>query len=184
MLSFLGCCKLQVSGGCFREPGHDAECHQWTSEPGSRLDTCEPQDTSRWMLPVACCAQLPLGLRSSFELDARLGKRVDRKGRATLESAPQAPQVPCFVQGGTRGYRLNWFSLRFSIILCLRLDHLCLDDAMRLGVLESSTYMDEDMVGKIKRFAMKSHPNGLGHQVLNRYAAYVCVRWLRLLEGD
>ncbi|CAE7361318.1 unnamed protein product [Symbiodinium natans] len=61
-------------------------------------------------------------------------------------------------------------------------DHLAFDLAPRVNPLVLSCYMDEDAVGKMKRLAMKSHPQQLGRQVLARYAAYVCCRWLRMLE--
>ena len=62
-----------------------------------------------------------------------------------------------------------------------RLDHLCYDTAPDASPLKLSCYVDEDMVGKLKKFAMISHPVRMGEQVLNRYAAYCCVRWLRKL---
>lgn len=61
----------------------------------------------------------------------------------------------------------------------LRLEHIVYDCAPRLSPLPSSTYADEDMVGKIKQFAMRSHPARLGYCILQRYAAYCCCRWLR-----
>ena len=64
----------------------------------------------------------------------------------------------------------------------LRLDHLCYDTAPRQSLLMASTYADEDMIGKIKQFAARSHPVRLGFQVLNRYAAYTCCRWLKEME--
>ena len=94
--------------------------------------------------------------------------------------------------------------------LWLRLDHICLDQAPILNPLFTSCYGDEDMVswackcflgsthstlqeiwhtcmhitqvGKIKQFAMTAHPHLLGRQVIRRYVAYVCVRWLRRLS--
>lgn len=62
-----------------------------------------------------------------------------------------------------------------------KLDHLVLDQSERVCPMAVSTYMDEDMVGKVKRFAMMSHPNLLGRQVLLRYSAYCCTRWQRRL---
>ena len=64
-----------------------------------------------------------------------------------------------------------------------RLDHLVYDCAPRLSPLPASTYADEDMVGKIKQFALRSHPFRLGYQILQRYSAYCCCRWLRQLTG-
>lgn len=72
------------------------------------------------------------------------------------------------------GFPSVWF-------IDLRQEHLVYDCAPRLSPLPASTYMDEDMVGKVKRFALRSHPTNLGYQVLQRYSAYVCVRWLRQL---
>lgn len=67
----------------------------------------------------------------------------------------------------------------------LRMDHLIYDVAPRMNPLALSTYQDEDAVGKVKRLAMLSHPTRMGGQVLARYSAYVCVRWLRKLsEGE
>ena len=61
----------------------------------------------------------------------------------------------------------------------LRLDHLVLDQAQYLNPLVGSNYNDEDMMGKIKVLAKLSTPTRLGFQVLERYSAYVCCRWLR-----
>lgn len=61
----------------------------------------------------------------------------------------------------------------------LRLDHLVLDQSPFLGPLANSTYMDEDYVGKVKKLAMASTPQQMGRQVLGRWSAYACVRWLR-----
>lgn len=78
--------------------------------------------------------------------------------------------------------------LRHCLLLCistvaaikqLRLDHLVLDQCQRLNPLQLSTYDDEDFVGKIKRLCMLSHPSQMGFQVLERYSAFVCCRWLR-----
>ncbi len=62
-----------------------------------------------------------------------------------------------------------------------RLDHICYDTAPVANPLGLSCYTDEDGVGQIKRLAQASNPNGLDFQVLNRYAAYCCVKWLRKL---
>lgn len=64
----------------------------------------------------------------------------------------------------------------------VRLDHLCFETAPRFSLLMASTYADEDMMGKIKQFAMRANPVRMGYQVLNRYAAYTCCRWLRQME--
>ena len=61
----------------------------------------------------------------------------------------------------------------------LRLDHLCIEQAPFLNPFVQSAYTDEDMMGKAKRLAAASSPCRLGFQVLQRYAAYVCCRWLR-----
>lgn len=61
----------------------------------------------------------------------------------------------------------------------LRLEHIVYECAGRLSPLPASTYADEDMVGKIKQFAIRSHPARLGYCILQRYAAYCCCRWLR-----
>lgn len=61
----------------------------------------------------------------------------------------------------------------------LRLDHLVIDQAKFLSPLSNSGYSDEDMVGKIKLLAVKSSPLRLGFQILERYSAYTCCRWLR-----
>ena len=37
-------------------------------------------------------------------------------------------------------------------------------------------------VGKVKTFAVMAHPRLLGRQVLERWAAFACVRWLRKLN--
>ena len=63
----------------------------------------------------------------------------------------------------------------------LRIDHIAWGSAERLHPLTLSCYLDEDAVGKVKKLAMASHPNKLGRQVLERYACYICVRWLRRL---
>ena len=77
----------------------------------------------------------------------------------------------------------NNMQLHFEIHEVPRLEHLVYDCAPRLSPLPASTYADEDMVGKIKQFALKSHPFRLGYQILQRYAAYCCCRWLRQLTG-
>ena len=61
----------------------------------------------------------------------------------------------------------------------LRLDHLVIDQAKFLSPLSNSGYSDEDMMGKIKALAVKSTPQRLGFQILERYSAYTCCRWLR-----
>lgn len=61
----------------------------------------------------------------------------------------------------------------------LRLEHLVSDAAQWLNPMVVSCYADEDYIGKIKGLAKRSHPLGLGRQCLDRYAAYVCCRWLR-----
>ena len=63
-----------------------------------------------------------------------------------------------------------------------RIDHLVYDCAPLWNPLVQSTYQDEDYVGKIKKLAMLSSPQRMGQQVLERYSAYVCVRWLRQLK--
>ena len=68
------------------------------------------------------------------------------------------------------------------ITLYLRLDHLVYDVAPLANPIKLSCYADEDAVGKLKRLAMASSPQNMGEYVLNRYAAYVCVRWLRRME--
>lgn len=81
-------------------------------------------------------------------------------------------------------------------LFALRLDHICLDQSLLMSPLHASCYGDDDMatrlshsalhcskVGKAKGLAVRSTPRRLGRQVLFRWAAYVCVRWLRRL-GD
>ena len=68
-------------------------------------------------------------------------------------------------------------------VIALRLQHIVLDSAPPMQVLQCSTYLDEDMVGRVKQFALRSHPKGMGRQILLRYAAYVCCSWLRSLGG-
>ena len=63
--------------------------------------------------------------------------------------------------------------------LALRLDHLCIDQAARLNPLVTSTYDDEDFIGKCKQLAIRCTANQLPLGALQRYAAYVCCRWLR-----
>ncbi|CAE7351165.1 unnamed protein product [Symbiodinium sp. CCMP2592] len=60
-----------------------------------------------------------------------------------------------------------------------RLEHLVYDQTAVTCPLRTSTYGDEDMVGRIKMSAALCHPQGLGLQVLYRYAAYVGARWHR-----
>ena len=62
-----------------------------------------------------------------------------------------------------------------------RLDHIVYDCAPEVSPLKLSCYTDEDAMGKLKKLAMISYPNQMGRQVLSRYAAYTCVRWLRRL---
>ena len=61
----------------------------------------------------------------------------------------------------------------------LRTDHLCIDQAQVMNPFMLSTYDDEDYVGKCKQLAIRSTAQNLGYQILQRYAAYVCCRWLR-----
>ena len=63
----------------------------------------------------------------------------------------------------------------------LRLDHLVIDQSQYCNPMASSTYDDEDFVGKTKKLAQMCQPMYLGYQCLERYAAYVCCRWLRQL---
>lgn len=60
-----------------------------------------------------------------------------------------------------------------------RLDHIAYDHAKAHNPLRLACYSDEDAVGQIKRLAAKAYPKQLSQQVLLRYAAYCCVRWLR-----
>ena len=69
--------------------------------------------------------------------------------------------------------------LTVAIMCLLRLDHICYDMAKYVNPLRVTCYMDEDCVGRLKQLAMHSHPVQMGHQVLERYSAYVCCRWLR-----
>ncbi|CAL1141025.1 unnamed protein product [Cladocopium goreaui] len=62
-----------------------------------------------------------------------------------------------------------------------KLDHIVYDCAPEVSPLKLSCYTDEDAMGKLKKLAMISYPNQMGRQVLSRYAAYTCVRWLRRL---
>lgn len=65
------------------------------------------------------------------------------------------------------------------IFVKLRLDHLVLDQAKFMSPLGNANYSDEDMMGKVKVLAKQSSPQRLGFQVLERYSAYVCCRWIR-----
>ena len=82
---------------------------------------------------------------------------------------------------GSNGCYFQTFTVSIFYVDDLRLDHLVLDQAQFANPLLTSTYDDEDFVGKTKRLAMIASPVSLGHNVLERYAAYVCVRWLRQL---
>ncbi|CAL1148367.1 unnamed protein product [Cladocopium goreaui] len=62
-----------------------------------------------------------------------------------------------------------------------QLDHLVIDQSMYCNPMATSTYDDEDFVGKTKKMAQMCQPLYLGYQCLERYAAYVCCRWLRQL---
>ena len=66
----------------------------------------------------------------------------------------------------------------------LRIDHLVIDQAPLMNPLILSTYDDEDFVGKCKRLALLSDPQNFSYQICERYAAYVCVRWLRQLTNS
>ncbi len=70
---------------------------------------------------------------------------------------------------------------RLDTFCVLRLDHIVLDTAQYVNPIILSCYVDEDAVGKLKKLAMASSPQKMGEHVLNRYAAYLCVRWLRML---
>lgn len=75
--------------------------------------------------------------------------------------------------------------LKFSMLknMTPRLDHIVHDTAPTINPLRISCYADEDGIGQVKRLAMASNPVGLDSQVMNRYAAYCCVRWLRRLTS-
>ena len=66
------------------------------------------------------------------------------------------------------------------VLFGLRLDHLVLDQSAIMNPLMGSNYNDEDMMGNVKKLCMGSSPNRLGYQVLERYAAYICCRWMRV----
>ena len=63
----------------------------------------------------------------------------------------------------------------------VRLDHIVLDFAPYCNPLRIACYSDEDAMGKLKQLASRAHPTKLGEQVLQRYAAFCCCRWLRQL---
>lgn len=89
-----------------------------------------------------------------------------------IETFPHMHQR-LFFQGGA--FSTNPFHLR--------LDHLVIDQARVANPLPISTYTDEDFVGKVKRLCILAHPQNMSYQILQRYAAYTCVRWLRQLTG-
>lgn len=85
---------------------------------------------------------------------------------------------------------VNWFAtdaLQKGVLLWKvrpkthQLDHLVLDQARRCNPLWVASYSDEDYVGKVKTMAVRAVPNGLCFQVLQRYCAFVCIRWRREL---
>ena len=58
---------------------------------------------------------------------------------------------------------------------------MCYDSARIASPLKMACYVDEDCIGQIKRIAREANPQRLDVQVMQRYAAYCCVRWLRQL---
>ena len=93
-----------------------------------------------------------------------------------MESQTQRPQVSWIMP-----FTFDVFFINMLNIVLPRLDHLVYDQAPVLNPLKQACYQDEDCVGQIKKLCAKSHPNKLGHQVLQRYSAFVCCRWLRQL---
>ena len=74
-----------------------------------------------------------------------------------------------------------WQVVLWLVSFNLRLDHIAYDHAPLHNPLHLACYVEEDGVGQVKRLASRSHPKRLGEQVLSRYAASVCCRWLRQL---
>ena len=58
-----------------------------------------------------------------------------------------------------------------------QLDHLVLDCAPQSNPLRVANYQEEDMVGRMKRLALASHPANLGLSVLERWSWHVALRW-------
>lgn len=112
---------------------------------------------------------------------ARLSTGGNWPRSPSMEGKTKVPSVTWRVNRGPM--RIHFFLCFWIICLLLRLDHLCLDHARYCNPLHISTYEDEDYVGKIKKLAMRSTPQNLGYQCLQRYAAYTCCRWLRQM-GD
>ncbi|CAK8987453.1 unnamed protein product [Durusdinium trenchii] len=139
-------------------------------------------------------------------LSKQLGKALDGFGQGTLDLKTGALQCLCHVLGMTlinRGRQKENSPIYFKQHLGVTslgksgkkypslaqkhlngaagLDHLVFDQAARHNPLLLSTYGEEDFVGRVKRFAMLSHPRQMGKQVLLRYSAYCCTRWMRNL---
>ena len=133
-----------------------------------------------------------------------------------LEAASEATQVTWCIKWCPSVCQL--YVCRCALFNQLRLDHLVLDQAIKLSPMHTSCYSDEDLVpcicklcvhhvfpvqaahvflvvevsgclnngtqvGKVKQFALMATSRKLGRQVLQRRAAYVCVRWLRRMDN-
>lgn len=105
-----------------------------------------------------------------------------------VENASEVSQVSC------QDFIGWWWWEMTAILICNllyfhiimgwtvgRLDHIVLDSAPQCNPLRIACYSDEDAMGKLKQVAARAHPTKLGEQVLQRYAAFCCCRWLRQL---
>lgn len=63
-----------------------------------------------------------------------------------------------------------------------RLEHIVYDQCRKVNPLWVACYGDEDMVGKVKSMCTKASARHLELQVLNRYCAFICLRWQRVLN--
>ena len=128
----------------------------------------------------------------------RFGTWSYPKQEAVMETSTKAAQVAVLQKNNKK------LMDREQVYLSkLRLDHIVIDHAPSFSPLWTSCYGDEDLascriwhahqiyglpvlaltqVGQIKKLAVMAHPTLLGRQVMQRYASYTCVRWLRKLE--
>lgn len=112
-----------------------------------------------------------------WAIQLRIGFWIHWKGRTSLESAAKISQVSwlTYLQYSSHD------ELLAHCAVSLRLDHICYDSAQTASPLRLSCYTDEDAMGQIKRLAREANPLRLDVQVLQRYSAYCCCRWLRQL---
>ena len=57
--------------------------------------------------------------------------------------------------------------------------HMCFEFAPQANPRTVTCYMDEDMIGKIKKIVAKTHPKNMDYRALQRFAVTVSLKWVR-----